>query len=155
MIHINEEDWFEPEDTAILIEPMTYCVLMSENLIKKTITLVSGVQWEIFDEVPALRRIVSARRLPEPIIIPGASKRTQGETGMWYVEGDGREILSQRNLDFLKKHGIAFTSECLADGILLTRPAVPVFSGQVVSSILDSDAMGLDGSPSYLFIENS
>lgn len=152
---LGEEDWFEPDDSVIMLDGTTRSILISENLVDKINAISAGILWETFERIPGALHISSARFLPEPIQIPRVMGLTQGTTGMWFVEGDGREILSKRNLEFLQKNGIAFTSKCTAGGKILIRPTVPVFSGRVISLLRENEAMGLDGAPSYLFIEGT
>ncbi|MEU3076810.1 hypothetical protein [Streptomyces laurentii] len=149
---LEEGDWFEPEDLAILRDPRDLSCVVSSALMESIEALCKGLTWTPCPEFGYAHRLSGVPNFPEPLMVPRPVSMMQGETGMWLVQSDGIEVLSPGNVKFLRVAGIADSAKCVAAGREVRRLRIPVFSGRVIKLLENGEIQGMAGPPIYLLL---
>lgn len=91
-----------------------------------------------------------APQLPDPVLIANVFGRTQGQTGRWLIEHDGREYLTTRNLDTIRGAGAAWSDRYAFRQEVY--PVVPtlIYSGKI-SDTLREHQVRFAAPPIYLY----
>jgi Spore coat polysaccharide biosynthesis protein F, CMP-KDO synthetase homolog len=113
-----------------------------------------GVQFNAIDE-NGWFRLDGITNLPEPIVVPKPMYRSPNETppGTWAVQSDGRDVLTEANLAWVREHGLAVSHEVKtpADRVAW-RPRV-VVSGNLLALLRQEKINGLTVQPAPLLTE--
>lgn len=122
----------------------------SVEIVRLLEAVTAGMSWSPYDGHSGFLRLSRAAELPEPVVVPRAMFLSQGASGRWAVQSDGRELLNPRNLDVVRKAGIAQTTACVVDTEVLLWRRPPIFGGAVLAVLRDQEVNGVLAPPSFL-----
>ena len=110
-------------------------IVANDSMLELLAPVVDGLTWEPYEKVPGLSFLSDATVLPDPIelVEPRRFEQLVGDSsGLWDISNDGRKIVTQRNLDHLSRHGIAYSTAFSADGRIYPRKKFGTFGGKAI-----------------------
>jgi hypothetical protein len=122
--------------------------LANQALLDLLAPLTKGLEWTRRED-GRLWELTHAPRLPDPVSLGATHSFDQGATGLWMIAHDGRMILSDRNLEFLDEHGIAWTDSEAVDGQTYPTASSLIHSGRIADLLL-SQPVEFAAPPIYL-----
>lgn len=157
-----EEDILEPgqvqsqllTDVEVAIDLCYDVVLVNERLKDLLERNASGLQFNAIEE-KGWFRLDGISELPEPIVVPKTIYLSPNENppGTWAVQSDGRDVLTQANVAWVHKHGLAVSHEVKTPADRLAwRPRV-VISGSLLALLWQEKISGLASLLTPLLIE--
>jgi hypothetical protein len=125
-------------------------VIASTELSRKLSSISTEITWSDFRDQDGFVMLNRVAQFPDPIVVPNAPFVSEGEDGVWAVQSDGRELLTQNNYELLMRAGIANPSQCTVDGRILGWRRGLVFGGRVLQYLMENEVVGMPSSPSFL-----
>jgi hypothetical protein len=144
----------DPEDRprCLLAKDPDDFSLIGNTELKDALRNMNGISWREHEEAD-LWRLTPTSSLPDAIDIPNPLNSSRGDDGLWHILGDGRSIISHRNLSHLQKCGVAFSKQRrTSEGTFDVRP-FPVFSRHFIDTIQEAGAT-MPIAPIYLIPED-
>ncbi|MGW4074137.1 hypothetical protein ACWELB_11560 [Streptomyces asiaticus] len=121
-----------PSSPLIAKDPDDFRIVANRPMLELLEPITRGIEWSPYERLADFSFILSATELPDPVELPKAFNIERLGTGLWDVSGDGRSIITQRNLEHLKQVGISYSTAYSVDGNTYPRKNFPVFGGRVV-----------------------
>jgi hypothetical protein len=115
-------------------DPDDFRIIANGPMLDLLESVTGNLTWDSYEKRPGFSFLRSAVELPDPVEIPRVLDMQRLDDGLWDVSGDGRSIITLRNLDCLKRNGIAYSSSYLINGEIYPRMKFPVFGGKVVQA---------------------
>ncbi|WP_141716720.1 MULTISPECIES: hypothetical protein [unclassified Streptomyces] len=125
-------------------------IIASTRLARELSEISPDIRWRNFGDRRGFMVLNPVPQLPDPVVVPHAVFVSEGETGIWAVRSDGRELLTSGNLEYLMLSGIANPTHCAVDGRLLRWRRGLIFGGRVLAFLMEHDVVGVRGLPSFL-----
>lgn len=140
----------DPTRLILLRDETTSSTVASEGLVKVLKSVTQRLQWQPVDGRKGLLRLVQAPALPDPVVVPHAIFISEGTSGLWAVQSDGRELLTSASRQLVKETGAALAPECSVEGRVLLWRRPLLLSGRVLTLLEEHKVDGPAGTPSFL-----
>ncbi|MGH7511007.1 MAG: hypothetical protein ACREMZ_16300 [Gemmatimonadales bacterium] len=140
----------DPMQLILLRDEMTSSTVASESLVELLKSATQRLHWQPVDEHKGLLRLVQAPALPDPVVVPHAIFLSEGTSGLWAVQSDGRELLTSASRRLVKETGAALAPECSVEGRVLHWRRPLLFSGRVLALLEEHKVEGPTGTRSFL-----
>ncbi|MEU1891420.1 hypothetical protein ACH4D4_23925 [Streptomyces pristinaespiralis] len=142
----------EDQPRCILAKDPDDFSLIGNNELRDALGGVEGISWTPRSEA-GLWRLAPTSALPDPLRIPNPVDMSQGEDGLWHILGDGRTIVSIKNLDHLQEHGVAYSNRrSTSEGTFDVRP-IAVFGKRFIDAVQEA-GVTMPIAPIYLIPED-
>jgi hypothetical protein len=108
------------------------------------------VRFEPVDNSAGMFRLVDAEHLPEPVVVPTVFASGRASDGVWAVQSDGRELLSDANRRAVRERGLFLAPYARVGNETLRWKRPPVVSGELWAWLETNGVDGLMTPPPYL-----
>ncbi|QOV40059.1 hypothetical protein IM697_17670 [Streptomyces ferrugineus] len=115
-------------------DPDDFRIIVNNRMLELLAPITQEVIWGRYEQYAELSFLRSAPELPDPIQLSAALSIECFDGDRWDVSGDGRSIMTRRNLDTLNRVGIAYSTAQSVNGNVYPREKFPTFSGRVIQS---------------------
>lgn len=120
------------EGPLIVKDPNDFRIVVDQVMRETLRPITRGLVWRAYEKEERLSFLDSATELPDPIELPGAREVDELDDGSWDISADGREVMTRRNLEHLRIHGIAYSVAFKTREQIYRRRPFPVFGGKVI-----------------------
>jgi hypothetical protein len=131
-----------PDDLVLATDGRTLATVVSRKMKTLLEPVTRGVEFDPLSGHDGFFVITKTVDLPEPVIIPRAVFLSEGDAGIWAVQSDGRELLTDINLRVVREHGLVHAPRCIIDGKILPWRRPPIFSGPTLDHLRDKNIQG-------------
>jgi hypothetical protein len=137
-------------DLVMASDERTFATVVSARMRQHLSTMTTGLTFDPLAQHDGFFVITEAVQLPEPIILPRTIFLSEGTDGVWAVQSDGRELLTEANLQTVRESGMVYAPRCETNGQVLRWRRPPIFSGPVLAQFRDMDIQGIIDPPAFL-----
>ncbi|MBP2330387.1 hypothetical protein JOF56_010772 [Kibdelosporangium banguiense] len=138
------------EDLVLACDERTLATVASRRMRQLLDAITSGVTFDPLTGYEGFFVITNAIQLPDPIIVPRTMFLSEGTTGTWAVQSDGRELLTERNFQIVRESGMVHAPYCTANNRVLPWHRPPIFGGPLLTRFRDMDIQGIIDPPAFL-----
>lgn len=138
------------ESELLLVSPGAKEILESE---------IFGAEWNLIETTKGelFFSLEITKVLPDPIVVPVPVEVEELEMfpGFYSIRSDGREVITQPNLDELKIAGIAISTEAnIGEKTVKWMPQPIITTGAIIHKIRSKKLRGFAEHPVPLLLEN-
>jgi hypothetical protein len=137
-------------DLVLACDERTLATVVSTRMRQLLDRTTSGLTFDPLAGHDGFFVITEAVQLPEPVIVQRTIFLSEGTTGTWAVQSDGRELLTEANLQTVRGSGMVYAPYCVVNGQVLPWHRPPVFSGSLLAQFRDMDIQGIIDPPAFL-----
>ncbi|MFB7497232.1 hypothetical protein ACFC09_21525 [Streptomyces sp. NPDC056161] len=145
-----EDHYAISEELFLARQKSTLSFIGSDALVSAFSVYTNDVAWQELREYSGFYVLASVPRLPDPVVIPRAVWRAETREGSWAVQSDGREFLTQGNMEILQWAGIAQSDYCNIGGQVFRWERPPIFGGAIIAFLASEEVIGVSGPPIFL-----